>query len=138
ISYTIPWTMPDGTKSVRVAFAGDATYLPYTRTASVLTVAGVPSYVTIYNVVGSPGQMVTLKAMLWNPLNNAGIVGRTVPFRVKGVQVGTATTGANGLATISYTIPASAAAGPESIQVAFAGDATYLPYTRTASVLIVL
>ena len=66
---------------------------------------------------------ITLKGFLWRLTDNGWISGRSLAFAVDGVSVGAATTDVNGMAALDWAIES----GPttRSIQVSFAGDASY-------------
>ncbi len=123
LAYIIPAGTAAGVESMSVAFAGDAATAPANATAN-LTVTAITTALSAANVSGTSGNTVTLTGTLTRPDTGAGIANKVIGFSVGGVSVGTATTGANGIASLSYSILAGTAAGTQPIAASFAGDAS--------------
>ncbi len=81
--------------------------------------------------VGVIGEAALLRAYLSRVSDGAAIAGQPIAFSVGGSGVGSGVTGATGRADLLWTITA----GPETrpILAEFAGDATYLPSSATAT-----
>ena len=124
LSYVIPaGDAVGGSHPVAASFAGDGSNGASTG-KSTLTVSKYAASLSAASATGTPGQTVTLSATLKS--GSAALSGRTVSFTVDGTVVGTGTTNAAGLATLSYALPAGAALGPHTVTATFAGDAAYL------------
>jgi subtilisin family serine protease len=137
LNFVVPDTLGSGTQSVTASFAGDSAYNGFSRTATPFTIYKGNTYISFFNVSGKIGQTVLLRARLWRPSDGANIVGRTVSFFVEGTLVGSAVTGSDGVASLSYTIPSSLGTGSKNVTATFAGDSAYNGFTRTAAVLTV-
>src|SRR5207244_1390905 len=77
----------------------------------------------------------TLTAKLANS-SGAVVVGQAIDFMVDGNAVGSGTTGVNGLATVSYTIPIGTLVGSHSITAAFGGSSNYLATTGSGKLTV--
>jgi hypothetical protein len=93
------------------------------------------TYLKSPNVVGSAGQMVSLRATLMRTGNNFVVAGRAIAFKVNGASVGSGFTNASGIATSLYTIPASMG-GSKPITASFAGDANYQASSVSATLTV--
>jgi uncharacterized repeat protein (TIGR03803 family) len=100
-----------------------------------------PADAAISNLLVSPatgtaGATTTLSAVL----TTAGtpIAGRVISFSLNGVDVGSSTTDANGLASMTDVSLLGFDAGtfPGAIQAVFVGDGTYLPASNSATLTI--
>jgi hypothetical protein len=82
------------------------------------------SVLTIDDITGNYGGSVSLTARL--TATGSSVIGKSISFALNGVTVGTATTGADGVATISNVSLAGINAGdyPGFVTVQFAGDST--------------
>ncbi len=74
------------------------------------------------DVSGNVGQTVQLSATLTS--GGSPLVGKTVDFEVDGIDAGSGTTNASGVATVAYTITGM---GDKAVAADFAGDAAYEP-----------
>ncbi|MDZ4210765.1 MAG: Ig-like domain repeat protein, partial [Methylotenera sp.] len=99
-SYLITLT-PD-TYSINATFAGDSNY-NNTYNTGIMTVYKNATSLAVANVTGTNGQNVNLQATLTNQ-DGTPLAGKTIQFTVNGANIGSATTGTNGVATLSYTI----------------------------------
>lgn len=133
--YHIPESLGVGSATITASFAGDANFVASNNTAT-LTVTKSATTITVTNITGTHGHTVTLKATLKRSSDHAGVSGRTVTFKVGTTVVGTATTGATGIATKSYLIPSNAAIGAHPITVSFSGDADYTLSSGTGTLTV--
>jgi hypothetical protein len=100
LSYLITLT-PD-TYVINATFAGDSNY-NNTYSTGIMTVYKNATILAVTDVTGVNGQNVQLKAILTNQ-DGTPLAGKTIQFTVNGADIGSATTGANGIATLAYTI----------------------------------
>ncbi|NHV97658.1 MAG: Ig-like domain repeat protein [Thaumarchaeota archaeon] len=107
---------------------------PSVDTSLVLSIA--PSSV----VVGSSGPVV-FTATLTRTDTGAGVAGATISFTVDGTVVGSAITGATGVATLNYN-PSALTPGSHTVQASFAGQTiggiTFNPSTSNTQTLQVI
>ena len=104
-----------GTGNITSSFNSQTLY-------NAITVNKAATTITTNNITGINDQTITLTATLTDN-NGKPVVGRTVTFSVNGTSVGTATTDANGVATLSYKLTK---AGNFTVNATFAGDNEYL------------
>ena len=128
-------TLPVGQSTVNMSFAGDANFQSAQLSASV-TVLPAPTLLryTGSSLVTALGQQ-QVSAVLTNALGTSPVVGRTVTFTLNGVSA-SAITDVNGGATATLNFATALPTGAGQIQISFAGDASYRPSSRTASVEI--
>ena len=134
LNYIVPESMGLGVHTLKASFAGDAAYQP-SDASSTLTVTKGPVKLTVANVTGKAGSTVTLSAKLINA-SSVPLSGYTLSFSVAGSAVGNAATDSSGVATIGYTIPSSTAKGTYTITVAFAGNASHTPLTKSGKLTV--
>ena len=77
---------------------------------------------TVTSARGFAGQTLTLTAALAGTATGTAQSGKTLTFLVDGASVGTAVTNGNGLASLSYVLPAGLTPGIHALGAAFAGD----------------
>ncbi len=136
LTYVVPTGGAIGSSHpITAAFAGDSGDSASSGSAS-LTVSKYGTTLGVVAVTGVPGQTVTLSATLKRASGGASVSGESVTFSVDGAAVGTATTNASGIATLSYMVPLGATIGSHSITAAFAGDATYLTSTGNGTLTV--
>jgi hypothetical protein len=101
-----------------------------------LIVNGAPSILTLAAVTGTYGGSATLSATLTS--GSSAVASRTIAFALNGVGVGSATTNATGVATLSNVSVAGLDAGsyPTAVSASFAGDDAYLASTAQNSLTI--
>ncbi|MEA2695148.1 MAG: type secretion system secreted protein VgrG, partial [Acidobacteriota bacterium] len=129
-----PAVLP-GTVSLTLTFAGGGGFagssasllLPVLRDDTALVYTGKPALAN--------GQAQTVTARLTDGEDGTPIPGEPVSFTFGSATV-TATTGADGTATASLTVPAAQPAGAAAIAITFAGDAYRRPAHATAPVLV--
>ena len=124
-----------GQTGVTVSFAGEAGYQPVQLSASVdITRAPTLLRYSGSNLIASLGQQ-TVSALLTDSQGKTPVAGRTISFTLNNITI-TAVTDASGSATASFNFQLEQPSGPSQLQISFAGDASYLPSTRTAQVQI--
>ena len=121
LAYTI--TQSFGTYNILAEFIQDDTYIG-SNIINTLTVARIPTEITVNPVSGFKGDKVDLIAKLTDTQNNIPVEGKTIQFTVNGTSVGTAKTNAEGIATLAYTITQSF--GTYNILAEFIQDDTYI------------
>ncbi|MCX6381660.1 MAG: Ig-like domain repeat protein [Armatimonadetes bacterium] len=122
-----------GNHTLGYSFAGDASYNS-SNTTSALTISKENTSLPTDDITGATPASVNLTARLKGS-TGIYVAGRTVTFKVDGTTVGTATTDANGLASLSYSTSALAA-GAHRIATSFAGDASYNASTGGATLTL--
>ena len=80
------------------------------------------SAITVTAVSGTPGQSVTLGAVLKKTSDGTALAGKTLSFSVDGTVAGTTATSSSGIATLVYVVPVGMLAGSHTISASFAGD----------------
>jgi len=131
------WTVTAGVLGnvpMSASFGGDTDYHGSSGSATFRRYAD--TTVSVADASGTRGSSVTLSATLRRAHDGALIVGRSLQFKVDGSAVGNATTNSSGVASIGYTIPAGAALGSHTIEVAFAGDDPLNPSTGTGTLTV--
>lgn len=116
-------TLAPGKHTLKASFAGDANHNASSVTFT-LKANKAGTHVAQSSVSGKSGSVVTLKGTLRRNIGGANVVGRALKFFVGGVQVGTGTTGADGVASFDYKI--TQVAGKYKLKVVFGGDDFYL------------
>ena len=118
-----------------------------TSTDATFTVLQSPSGLAVGNVSGLMGQTALLSATLTNGsgpgvsgpgVSGPGVSGKSVSFLVDGNFVGTGVTGANGVATFSYSISVGSALGSHTIMAGFSGDSGYRGSTGTGTLTVLV
>ncbi len=135
LAYTPPTTMTGGAHSIGAAFAGSAIDAP--ASASAILSLGLAD--VVYSLSAQSGaviQTVALSSRLRRKSDMAAVAGLAVTVRIAGTAVGSATTGADGLAVVRWFIPAGTPAGPRSVVGEFGGDVTYGAASASASMTV--
>jgi hypothetical protein len=133
----IDWTCPaDGTYWILVrisTFYTDPTPWMGPYTISVSGGGGGAAATTLVadDVSGNVGQTVQLSATLSS--GGDPLAGKTVHFEVDGIDAGSGTTNASGVAGVAYTIPGL---GDRAVTAGFAGDAAYDPSSDGATLTV--
>jgi len=135
LPYTFGEGLAVGAHTVNWSFAGDNNLNPITATSN-LTVSQCPTALALPAVSGAAGTTVSLVSTLTRTSDSAGVKGRTVTFTVDGASVGTATSDANGVATLSYSIPKTAAKGAHTLGSKFAGESLYGASTAASTLTV--
>ena len=122
LNYAIPAGTAAGTPTVTATFAGDAGDSP-SNGANTLTVAILPTVLTISNATGATGGPAVMKATLLYQLDSKPVVNQMVKFAVAGQTLTTTgTTDSTGTATASFPIKSGTGTGSYLITGTFAGD----------------
>lgn len=135
LSYVIPEKYGLGAQTFTVAYAGDASHTSG-KGSKTLTITKAPTALTQPSVAGKAGATVNLTATL-KRTNGVALSGKTVRFQVDGVDAGSATTNADGVATFAFDIPVGATLGKHPLVVLFDGDDLNLATKRTGASLTV-
>ena len=102
--------------------------------ANTLTVNAIPTSLTVDDVTGNKGKTVDLKATLTDTAHSNAVNGKTISFKVNGVDAGTAITDANGVATLPYLI--ELVGGTYNIEATFLADTQYAGSTSTGTLKV--
>ncbi len=124
LGYTVPEGSGPGVRVISSAWAGDGGYNASSNTGT-LTVQKAPSYLYAYPRTGRQGVTVTLMSYLRRLPDYAKLGGKTIDYTLDGSAIGSAVTGADGIANLSYAIPAALPIVNHTIGTAFAGDISY-------------
>lgn len=125
LAFTGDEALSIGAHTLFVEFDGDDNY-DVALVKTTLTVAQAPTKMTGNSVSGKAGTTVTLKARVVRTTDKAGLGNRTLTFQIDGATVGSGTTDATGVATVTYAIPAGTATGTHTITALYAGETFYL------------
>lgn len=90
-----------------------------------LTIAKAKTAVSGFPRKGRIGDTISLISRLRRTTDSAYLSGQTITFKIEGNVIGTGTTDASGLASLSYTLPESLGAGVHKVYGEFAGDSNY-------------
>ncbi len=136
----IYWTAPAGfagAHAIDATYAGSAVYAASTGRGWInpgsTTVA---TTLTVQRATAAEGTAATLSAMLAKQPDGAGVAGKIVKFTVAGATVGSAATGATGVAELAYAVPATGAA-TKAVAAAFAGDASFAASTGASTLTVI-
>ena len=134
LNYKLEETLAPGKHTLKVSFAGDANHNASSTTVT-LTANKATTRLNQTSTTGKKGDTISLAANLKRNTGGANLSGRVVTFFVDGTSVGTATTGSDGNAALSYAI--TQAKGKYKLKVTFDGDDFYLPTTFEKALLTV-
>jgi hypothetical protein len=135
LAYPLGESIGTGAKAITADFAGDTLYT-LSRGSATLTVNKGDTAISRFPRTGRRGQTVTLAGRLSRLGDRAFVVGRTVTIKVEGVVVGTGVTGADGVASVPYLIPATLSLGDHPFTVEFAGDDLYNATSITSTLTV--
>ncbi len=124
-----------GTHTLLVQYDATTNYKASSVTGT-LTISKANTTLAANNATKSRGQVAALSARLVNVRNSGYVVGRTVTFKIDSTAVGTGTTGADGYARYSYSVPSNATVGAHTITAVFAGDTSYNTSTGSATLTV--
>jgi hypothetical protein len=124
-----------GTHAIRVEFAGDSNYNLSSAT-NTLTVLAANTYVGVWPVTARIGQNVTLRARLRRSGDNLALAGKTLVFKVDDIEIGSAATGEDGMATLPLFLTTDLTVGTKTIRVEFGGDSHHNPCSGTAALTV--
>jgi len=94
-----------------------------------------PTSLSVSSVSGVAGQPAPLAASLVRATDGAALSGKNVTFQVDGSTVATTSTNSSGVASYSYTLPASFGPGNHTITSSFAGDSGDSASSGTATLI---
>jgi photosystem II stability/assembly factor-like uncharacterized protein len=121
LAYMVPLYTPLGNHTVTVSFDGDTAFNPSSGTG-VLSVSSPLTRVVFPDHQAPYGETVLLKARLTREDDGRPIFGKTLRFAVDGAVVGTATTDAQGEASVPYRVQHL---GDLRMSAGFDGDSVY-------------
>jgi hypothetical protein len=128
--YTVAEGIGAGARVIRGEFAGDAGYNASANTGK-LTVTKGDLYIWPYVRSGARGSAHPLRAYVRSLPDYVIQPGKAITYRVNGTDIGAANVGADGWASVTWSIPAAEPTGAHTATAAFAGDAWY--NTQSAS-----
>ncbi|MBI5680296.1 MAG: Ig-like domain repeat protein [Methanobacterium sp.] len=133
-TWTIQSAWNTGNHRLYAEYLGSPVYLGSLNSGT-LTVDRTPTTLTVSDITSDKGINVDLKATLLDYYGNP-VSGKSVTFKVNGVDVpGSAITGADGVATMPYTI--NLVGGTYNIEATFADtDTQYIGSTGTGSLKV--
>ncbi len=124
-----------GTHILTAQFSATTNYKASSSSAT-LTISKANTTLAANSATRARGQIQVLSARLKNSQNGNYLSGKTVTFKIDGTTVGTGTTGADGYARYSYTVPANATVGAHTITAVFDGDTDYNTSTGSATLTV--
>jgi hypothetical protein len=137
--FTVPLTKPIGDFIITPSFAGDVDYAPSAGSGT-LTVTNdeinVQTAITVPNVRQVYGRPADITARLVRVRNGQPVSGKTIVFTVGGWPAGSAVTGADGWAIITYQAPPAWGLRDNRIVATFAGDAKFLASSGTGTLTV--
>ena len=147
LAYSIPAAAAVGSHPIAAAFAGDAKHTAVGGSASLTVSLSAPAATSLVapDVTAAIGASASLTAMLTKSSDSSALAGRTISFTLDAAAVGTAVTGAGGVAALAYVVPEAAALGAHAVVASFVGEAAYgastdpatLTFTTAAAALTV-
>ncbi len=132
---TLNWKIPSdwtvGNYTITAYYLGNENYTASSGNNS-LTVQKTPTIITVENITGLNSQTVDLKAKLTDSYGHL-LTGKTVNFKMNGTNIGTATTGSDGIATLNYKLN-----GTKNfvITAEFAGNSAYINSTVNGTLTV--
>lgn len=133
LSVTLSTSTLVGSYPIAASFAGDTTTLGASASAT-LTVNAPPKAATILTMANASvvqGASVTLTATLKKSTDGSVLSGRTVTFVVNKVTMGSVTTNASGVASITISVGKTTAVGNYATSASYAGDTSTLSVTAS-------
>ncbi len=128
--YTVAEGAGSGTRVIRGEFAGDAGHNASANTGK-LTVTKGDLYIWPYVRSGARGTAHPLRAYVRSLPDYVIQPGKAITYRVNGTDIGSANVGADGWASVTWSIPAAEPIAAHTATAAFAGDGWY--NTQSAS-----
>ena len=135
---TLNWQIPGdwsiGTYTINASFDGTETNYDNSTDSGILTVDPMHTHLIVDNATENKGKTTNLKATLTDYYGNP-VSGKTITFKVNNVSVpGSATTDANGVATLPYTV--DLVGGSYVITAEFAADVDYASSTGNGTLKV--
>ena len=121
---TVPASLTPGAKPLAADFGGDALNRS-ARGIATLSVLKADTTVSVPTASGVIGASTTLAATLKRATDASPLAGRSLAFSVDGTTVGLAASGADGAASMAYTVPAGSGPGSRTLGALFGGDASH-------------
>ncbi len=138
---TLPYTpsamMMPGSHSLAYSFDGDDSYATSATKGLTLTLNKVATRLRASSLKGALGAMLNLSSTLTRVRDGVALGGKTIRLKVDGMEVGTSKTDDNGVATLTYMIPANMMAGAHSLSYSFEEDNMDLASTKAGLTLTV-
>ncbi len=133
-SYTIASA---GSHTIAATYAGSSGYSGSSGMGALSgSVAIVPTALSVSNANGVVGQSASLTATLTRTSDGGVLGGKSVTFQIDGAVVGTVAASGSGIASFSYTLPASLGQGSHTITASFAGDSSDGSSSGTAALIV--
>ena len=132
LNYKLEDALSPGAHTIEAVFAGNSKHNATTGGAT-LTVNKSDTGLLVPNLSGNYGQTLNLVATLSRLTDRGKLGNQTLNFSIEGVQIGQATTDAQGKATLAYLLEDTLAPGVHTLTVDFAGTDHYNPITGTAT-----
>jgi C1A family cysteine protease len=136
VNYIPMESLPLGESTITAAYAG-APLVQACSGTSMLAVSAAQTAMSSPDARVQAGSTLALAANLSRVTDAAPLPGRSIAFTLAGTPLGSATTDADGLASMAYSVPATAAGGTLAAHVSFAGDSHHLAGSADATVTII-
>ncbi|NUL82771.1 MAG: Ig-like domain repeat protein [Armatimonadetes bacterium] len=133
--YPVPESLGLGQKTFTAQFDQDSAY-ESSSANGFLTVNKPGTVVAPLEWAAVAGSLTTLRAQVRRNTDNYPLAGRTIQFKVNQVLVGTAQSDSNGIATLTYLVPAALGLGFYPITGTFTGDDLYFGGVGNANLYV--
>ncbi|HKO59512.1 MAG TPA: carboxypeptidase regulatory-like domain-containing protein, partial [Thermoanaerobaculia bacterium] len=124
-----------GATPLSLVFAASGAYTASSASAFVSVVRDETAIRYLGRPVVANSVTQTVSALLTDPDGGAPLAGKAITFTIGSITA-TATTGADGIATATITVPASLGTGSIRMNIEFAGDVFYVPASTSAPVIL--
>ncbi|MCX6380191.1 MAG: Ig-like domain repeat protein [Armatimonadetes bacterium] len=135
VAYRVDGALEVGTHAITVDYAGDGNHNASTG-VNTLTLRQASTEVKAIDASGTTGGKVVLTAKLIRITDYTPLTNSVLYFQIDGADIGRATTNANSIANLSYTIPAAATKGNHPITALFKGETFYLSSNSSANLTV--
>jgi hypothetical protein len=132
--YTIPINAVPSVKEVIFQYEEDTPRV-YEAIATPLTILQGDTQISRFPVQGKAGKNVRVTARLRS--GSLVIPNKALTFELNGSIIGSGTTGADGVVSIIFTIPADFAPGDKSITIRFGGDPSFKAVSGTTKLTVI-
>jgi alpha-tubulin suppressor-like RCC1 family protein len=136
VGYNVEEGVGAGARTISGEWAGDGGYLASSNTGT-LTVTQGDLYIWPYFRSAKAGRNTTMKAYVRSLPDYAIQPDKSIDFLVNGTLINTAVVGADGWASVLWSVPAGEPVGAHTGSAAFGGDAWYAAVTANASFNVV-
>ncbi len=133
--YTIPTGMSGGAHTLTAAFAGDSAYASCSAGSTLTVVESAPTSIYVAPRTTGQDQPVLLSARLTRSSDVVPLSGESLSFLIDGVLAGSATTGADGFATMTAST-SGLAVGSRAVSVQYAGTSSNKASTGSGTLTI--